>query len=794
MKKIFYLALFFCLYSNLSATNYYVNATAGNDANAGTTATTAWKTINKVNSSNNIFVAGDSILFNRGDIFYGSLTINGRNGNAAQLIVYAAYGSGNQPVLRASQKVTGWVVHSGNIWKANLQKLSRTIFVSGGPVALNYRTPSLFIDNMAQRLGREPDYTAPNGGYRTIDTHSTDNKTVTEATTLPYAANLFAGAEIAIRTNRDYFNIETIVSHSGNSVTVTATNTNPGIGAIKDKFGYIIQNHIGTLNLDGEWCHDTVTNIIYIYSATDPNSRNIEVPLNPSTLTINNSSYIKVIGLRIENASYNVLNGQNDTNITIDGCYIYNSPDYGSSIFNITNSSFINNTINQANDIGFRWEDGNGILIAGNTIKNIGTWAGMGGESYIPYTGLRLISNNSSNVCTIENNILDSIGYHGINFGFNGTNSLGTAFIVRRNNVQRFCLVKDDGGGIYTTGNTNRNQVYENFVHDAPGAPLGAPAGENVKAAGIYPDLNTQNLEVFNNTIYNIATWAILVNLSSNNSFSDNTLFNCGSGIVLNTYGNSLGTAGTPIAALNNIMKRNILFTKSPAQFCAEYNNSVNPADLTANLGLLDSNYYCQPYINGSEIWVRGSSANTLTLTQFKTQYPAYEANGKPAPVKFVPGTNPDDFIRFETNMGAVAKTVDLGNNYYLDAKGKNYVATTSLPAYTSLILLKTTAPPVPADNNYITLAPGVQYKVYPNPVVLNNKLIVKFKVDTVQKFSVRLFAVNGKLLYSKRPDDYAVGTYTIALDNIGVNAVGMYLLQLVLGDKTVIKKILFVK
>lgn len=326
-----------------------------------------------------------------------------------------------------------------------------------------------------------------------LNAHAADFKSITEGSALPYPTNHFQGAEIAIRTNHDLFNIETVVSHSGNSVVVTATNASSSLNTIQDKYGYIFQNHINTLNLDGEWFHDITTETLYLYSETDPNTRNIEAPFYQSTLTINSSNYLEIIGLRIENAANNTLGGQNDTYLTIDGCHINNSSDYGTNTWNVTNVSFINNSITNVNDVGVRWEGGNGITFSGNTLKNISMWAGMGGEDYIAYTGLRLIANGAGNPSIIEKNTLDSIGYHGINFA-------GKYFIIRQNDVGRYCSIKDDGGGIYSVGNQNANQIYENFVHDAPGATQGTPVGEGVKTAGIYPDNDSQNWEVYRNT------------------------------------------------------------------------------------------------------------------------------------------------------------------------------------------------------------------------------------------------------------------------------------------------------
>lgn len=157
-------SLLLCLFTTTFATNYYISSTDGNDVNTGKTSTSAWKSIDKVNSSNSLFVAGDSIFFKKGDVFYGSMTISSRSGTDVKPIVYTTYGTGNTPILRGSQKVTGWTLHNGNIWKANLPKLSRT--VSGATVF--YRIPNLFINNERQRLGREPDYNPTGGGFRTI--------------------------------------------------------------------------------------------------------------------------------------------------------------------------------------------------------------------------------------------------------------------------------------------------------------------------------------------------------------------------------------------------------------------------------------------------------------------------------------------------------------------------------------------------------------------------------------------------------------------------------------------------
>ena len=97
------------------ATNYYVDATNGNDSNSGTSASAAWKTISKVNNST--FNPGDQILFKRGEVWRGMLEIHS-SGTQNNYIIVGAYGSGDKPIIKGSRLLTDWTNHSGNIWKA----------------------------------------------------------------------------------------------------------------------------------------------------------------------------------------------------------------------------------------------------------------------------------------------------------------------------------------------------------------------------------------------------------------------------------------------------------------------------------------------------------------------------------------------------------------------------------------------------------------------------------------------------------------------------------------------------
>jgi len=63
-------------------------------------------------------IAGDSVLFKRGDIFRGQLNVS-HNGNSTNSIVFSAYGTGNKPLISGAidQSLTSnWINSTGNIW------------------------------------------------------------------------------------------------------------------------------------------------------------------------------------------------------------------------------------------------------------------------------------------------------------------------------------------------------------------------------------------------------------------------------------------------------------------------------------------------------------------------------------------------------------------------------------------------------------------------------------------------------------------------------------------------------
>ncbi len=86
-----------------SATNttYYVDSTTGNDSNNGTSQSSAWQTLSKVNATT--FGPGDTILFKRDCIWIGTLYPKG-SGSVDGRITIDAYGTGNLPLINGNEE------------------------------------------------------------------------------------------------------------------------------------------------------------------------------------------------------------------------------------------------------------------------------------------------------------------------------------------------------------------------------------------------------------------------------------------------------------------------------------------------------------------------------------------------------------------------------------------------------------------------------------------------------------------------------------------------------------------
>jgi len=107
--------LFFLSISGFS-TEYYVK-NGGNDSNSGLSDAQAWATLGKVASTLVGNQSDNRVNLKCGSVWRETLNLAGW-GTSGHRFVIGKYGTGDDPKIMGSEKITGWSVYSGNIWRA----------------------------------------------------------------------------------------------------------------------------------------------------------------------------------------------------------------------------------------------------------------------------------------------------------------------------------------------------------------------------------------------------------------------------------------------------------------------------------------------------------------------------------------------------------------------------------------------------------------------------------------------------------------------------------------------------
>jgi hypothetical protein len=652
--KLLLLVLIFFNYFTAGATNYYFS-TAGNDANAGISINTAWQTLKKFNSVFKFFRPGDSILFKRGDVFYGNLFIT-RSGMMQMPIVISSYGRGVNPIITGFTNVTRWMRIGNNIWESAeaISKLSSCNMV----VVKGVNTP----------MGHYP-----NTGYLTYQRFT--NTSITSSSLNSSATN-WTGAEAVIRKNN--WIIDRLLITSANGGTINYTNPNTGYTGTVN-YGFFIQNDARTLDVQDEWYYNPSTHRIRIYSTTSPT--NVQVSTIDTLVYNFGHNYITFSNLSFTGSNKVSYLFNSATHQTVDNCSFNFSGvnciyqvGASSDVPTITNTT-INNTNNNAIFLG---SGATNSLISYDTLKNTGLIPGVSGIG-----GDNCLAIRTNAIGIVENCRIDSSGYLAIDFRSSNV-------AIRNNYITNYCITKMDGGGIYTYfgvaagGRSTRTnqQVYNNIILNG----IGSVAGTTYSVPlihGIYLDGMTSSVEVYGNTISNNAYSGLFINSGDSAiNIHDNTLYNNALYQLL-VYSTIKAYPNRDIT-----VKNNKCISKTATQKVAGWNNIQNSNDIV-NFGTpasIDSNYLARPIADNLTIETTINHFNSSTqraLAGWQT-YSGYDSHSSKSPKTI---TNIND-LRFEWNATNSNKTLSLPNNY-IDIKHVSYNDRLILIPYASVVLIK---------------------------------------------------------------------------------------------------------
>lgn len=555
-----FLVLLLLVYCQSWGTNYYFSSSGDDLKNKGLSIASPWKSLEKLNAVMPYLQPGDSVLFRRGDKFDGKISIV-KSGTKQAIIYFGAYGLGAKPILNGTTRISGWENAGLNIWETTCS----------GQIEI---LTNLFINGIQQHIGRWPNVTSPNRGYLLIKWCSGHNKLISQS--IPDGAR-WQGAELVIRNQRWVLDRVPVLATHDDTLTVDPVSYN-----ISSEFGFFVCNHPATLDKNGEWCFNKKTKKLTLYMESDPSAFAIEASTVENLISIKDQSDVVIENLVLRGASTIALTALNSKNIAVRNTEIIHSGLDGVHFINCRNPVFEYNRISDTNNQGLIFQDCHGSVIRRNEIKNNGLIAGMGANGSNSYNAM--VVEGSSNL--IEYNKIDSVGYIPLRFE-------GDSVTMQNNVISNYCMVKDDGGGIYTWGTREgspfvQRKVIGNIVRNAIGAGHGTDDTLRVSSEGIYIDDQSSNVEIVGNTVYKCGNIGIFIHNANHVLVRDNLAFDNKTQFQML----SSGMPGYEIRACT--IKNNTFVSRTAEQLIANIITD-EPKESIKLMGRIDSNYYCRP-------------------------------------------------------------------------------------------------------------------------------------------------------------------------------------------------------
>lgn len=544
----------------VNAANYYFSS-AGNDANSSVQAQnplTPWRSLSRLNSFMNSLQPGDSVLFRRGDTFYGQIIIT-RSGNSSQKIHFGAYGSGTQPIISGFYVPSSWNNTGSGIWETNCTSCGTF-------------TNAVNLNGHNTAMGRFPNNDAANKGYLKFESHS-GNTQITD-NELTGAPN-WTGAEVVIRKNYWTLDRNLVTQHNNGTLQFISPTAHP----LLDNYGYFFQNHLQTLDKWGEWYYDPAQKKIKIFfGAAGPGSSIVKIGTVDTLVSIQSRNHISFNDLRFEGADTSAFAINNATDIRIQNCYIFYS---GTDGINARNSEQIvleSCRFDETNNNAIRITDCNRSEVRNCQVLNTGLMAGMGLSNNQMYEAI--YTRGSGN--TVEYNEVINTGYSAITFS-------GEQAVVRNNFIENYTMVLDDGGGIYGWGDYDKygRVISHNIVLNGIGAPEGTDVTIAGNSSGIYLDDRSANVEISHNTVAGANRAGVYLHNSHEIVLLSNTLYNNNAQVAM------VHDDLEPADPIRNVtMQQNIFFSRTDRQSAANFASRQNDI---SSFGNYSSNYYARP-------------------------------------------------------------------------------------------------------------------------------------------------------------------------------------------------------
>lgn len=626
-----------------NAATYYVSSTKGNDERTSIEArnpATPWKSLDKVNSFFRNLGPGDSVLFKRGDAFYGSVQASA-SGTVYSPVYLGAYGSGNKPVITGFTVLKNWKLVKNGIYEATCEANAFNLTINGNQ----------------QAMGRYP-----NKGYLTYQSH-TGNTSITD-NQLTNATD-WTGAEVVIRKNRWVIDKSRITSQQGGTLNYAVASNSEGTNG----FGYFIQNDSRTLDQFGEWYYNPIRKTMMVFlGGKNPASYEVKTATVANLVSIRRNNHITFENIIFNGSSDNAFNIIQGRGIIIKNCDIDQAGGEGIFANYTPNITITGCTIEHSLSGGISLDAGcNNSLIQNNTFRNIGLMAGMGKSGTGTYEAITSFSDNT----LIQKNRIDNIGYNGIYMG-------GNHSTAKNNYITYICLVKDDGAGIYIGdwSKTIDKRITGNIVMHAVGNSDGATWKNSLQAEGIYIDDNSSSVTITDNTVSQCANNGIKIHNAKDISIYNNLVYN--NGVQLRLEQDHYMATSSYIR--NNDIRNNTFYSSSQAQPAVKI--STHQDDI-AEFGHLDSNFYYRPKVQPATI----VTTTVKNGKDIKGNYSLHNWKSAYGKDQYSEEASQNEEILFEYNATGNVKTVSL-KQLYTDVHNRVYAGKVMIKPYSAVLLM----------------------------------------------------------------------------------------------------------
>lgn len=631
-----------------TSTTYYVTP-AGSGSGTGLDSS---NTLSYAALYSKTLAYGDVVKFKAGNTYLGQHYA--KNG-----VTYDRYSAGTNPVISGFTTLSTWTLLSGHIYYASIS---------------SSQLQGVSLDGTIRAMGRYP-----NTGYLTYTSHS-GNTSIT-GTTIGALPATYVGGEVAIRKYRYILDRHKITAQSGNTITYSSTNFygNSSNYDPTDGNGYFVQNHTSTLDQDGEWCYKPDSSRLYMYFAGTPSGRVVKAANVQELVPLNSTVDVTFNNIDFEGANTCLAN-YGTSNIKLSKCAIRQCGVgvYGADCENFQAKS---STINDSWSNGIFIETGgHNSLIDSVTLNRTALIPGLGQSGDGKYSGIGIVGVKT----TVTNTTVKNTGYNAIAVD-------GDSILVEHNLVDSFCVVKDDGGGLYAysappgtgfSGVRSDRKLRNNIITNAIGAPDGGQSNGDAggEAAAIYLDGYANHTEVSGNSGAH-GPWAGIINHgNSDNQIINNTMYDFTQQMLV--IENSLSGLGL-VRNLTITGNKFIARTTSQRALWVTFNNGV--VDNPVNLGTWNNNTYARPADDSLTIALFKPNSGfyqDMTLATWKSSYSQDAAS-----VKSSVTTTDVNNLSFVYNYSGSGSNLTLPG-VYRDVANVSYPGLIILPAYSSSLLI----------------------------------------------------------------------------------------------------------